>query len=132
MSEKGMDRHEVIWRQYELHVGLYKSYLDLVVKMNAGYYAIAGAIVSYFLAHRVDGMSRVGLLFPLVLGLGLILFFVYGAVMLKYTRRELIAIRDELGLLTIPEIKVLAILLWLSAAGFLVCSIGLVILWCNG
>jgi hypothetical protein len=132
MSEKGMDRHEVIWRQYELHVGLYKSYLDLVVKMNAGYYAIAGAIVNYFLAHRVDGMSRVGLLFPLVLGLGLILFFVYGAVMLKYTRRELIAIRDELGLLTIPEIKVLAILLWLSAAGFLVCSIGLVILWCNG
>lgn len=127
-----MDRQELLWRQFELHVGLYKHYLDLVLKMNVAYYAITGAIVSYFLANRADGMSRAGLFVPLVLGVGLIALFAYGAIKLPYTRDEMIAIRDELGLQTIPEIKVLAILLWLSVVGLVLVSVGLLVVWSNG
>src|SRR5688572_7813794 len=115
-----MDRQELLWRQFELHVGLYKHYLELALKVNAAFYAITGAIVSYVLAHRDDGMSQSGLFVPLVLGAGLVALFAYGAVMLRATRAEMIGIRDELGLETIPEFKVLSLVLWLSAAGFLV------------
>ncbi|MBI3609535.1 MAG: hypothetical protein HY204_02400 [Nitrospirae bacterium] len=127
-----MDRPELLWRQFELHVGLYKHYLELTLKMNAAYYAITGAIVSYVLAHREDGMSRAGLFIPLVLGVGLVGLFIYGAVMLRYTRQEMISIRDELGLKTIPELNVLTVLLWLSAGGFIVVSAGVIFLWRNG
>ena len=100
--------------------------------MNAAYYAISGAIVSYALAHRGDEMSRDGLFIPFALGVGLILLFAYGAFMLRYTRAEMISIRDELGLQTIPELNVLSFLLWLSAAGILVVSIGLFAIWRHG
>jgi len=71
-----MDRRELLWRQFKLHVDLYKHYLDLTLKMNAAYYAISGAIVSYALAHRGDEMSRDGLFIPFALGVGLILLAV--------------------------------------------------------
>ena len=32
----------ILWEQYELHVGLYKEYLHLLVKFNAFYYAATG------------------------------------------------------------------------------------------
>ena len=127
-----MERPELLWRQFELHVGLYKHYLELTFKMNVAYYAITGAIVSYVLAHHADGMSRAGLFIPVVLGVGLVLLFFYGAMMLRYTREEMISIRDELGLQTIPELRVLSFLLFLSAVGFLVVSGGVIVIWCNG
>jgi hypothetical protein len=127
-----MERSELLWRQFELHVGLYKHYLELTLKMNAAYYAITGAIVTYVLAHRTDGMSRAGLFIPVVLGVGLVLLFAYGAVMLRYTRDEMISIRDELRLQTIHELRVLSLLLWLSAIGFLVVSVGVVFIWWRG
>jgi hypothetical protein len=127
-----VDRPELLWRQFELHVGLYKHYLELTFKANAAYYAITGAIVSYVLAHRADGMSRAGLFIPVVLGVGLALLFLYGAIMLRHTRDEMISIRDELRLQTIPELRVLALLLWLSAFGFLVVSGGVILIWCKG
>lgn len=127
-----MDRQELLWRQFESNVGLYKHYLELVLKMNAAYYAITTAIVSYVLAHRDDGISRSGLFVPLVLGVGLIALFSYGAVMLRVTRDEMLAIRDALGLQTIPEFRVLALLLWLSAMGFFVVSCYVSTLWWNG
>jgi hypothetical protein len=127
-----MDRPELLWRQFELHVGLYKHYLDLTLKMNAAYYAITGAIVSYALAHRTDGSSRASLFIPVVLGFGLVLLFVYGAIILRYTRDEMISIRDELGLKTIPELRVLSALLWLSACGFFVVAGYVFFLWFCG
>ena len=124
-----MERGELLWRRFEMHVGLYRHYLELTLKINAAYYAITGAIVSYVLSHREDGVTQTGLFVPLVLGLGLVTVFVFGAVMLRATRRELLAIRDELGLGTIPETRVLTLLLWVSSAGILAVSIGVAALW---
>jgi hypothetical protein len=44
-----MDAPELLWRQYALSVDLYKFYMDLVVKFNVFYYAVTGAILSFFL-----------------------------------------------------------------------------------
>ena len=127
-----MDRQELLWRQFEQHVGLYKDYLSLTLKANAAFYAIAGAIASFVLAHRTDRISGEALFIPIVLGSGLVLLFLYGAVMLRYTRAEMVAIRDELGLQTIPELNVLTALLCLSAAGILTVTVDAIVLWHNG
>lgn len=124
-----MDRSELLWRRFEMHVGLYKHYLELVLKVNIAFYAICGAIVTYVLAHRGDGVAHSGLFVPLVLGLGLTTIFVFGAFALRATREEMLSIRDELELKTIPEVRVLSLLLWVSSLGFLVVSLGVAVLW---
>ena len=124
-----MDRTELLWRRFELHVSLFKHYLELTLKINVAFYAISGAVLSYVLAHPGDRTSQGGLLIPLVLGIGLTTVSVFGALMLGETRRDLLAIRDELGLQTIPEIRVLSLLLWVSSLGFLAVSIAVLVLW---
>ena len=47
-----LDR-ELLWRQYQLHVDLYKHYLDMTLKFNTFYYAITGGIVSFYFS-RAD------------------------------------------------------------------------------
>lgn len=127
-----MDRQELLWRQYKLHVGLYKEYLGLTLKVNAAFYAITGAIVTYVLAHRADDMPRVSLFIPVVMGTGLFLLFLYGAVKLRHTRDEMISIREELQLQTVPELYVLRGLLWVSMIGFFVVCGGVVVIWRHG
>ena len=43
-----MSDPEMLWRQYSLHVDLYKFYLDLAIKINVFYYAVTGAILAYY------------------------------------------------------------------------------------
>lgn len=126
-----MDRQDLLWKQYELHVSLYKFYLDLTLKVNAAFYAISGAVASYVLTHQAVASAKTALVIPAVLGFGLAFVAIYGAVMQRYTRDELLAIRDTLKLETIPEIKVLAFLLWVSTLGFAAVSVGLLVLWCK-
>jgi hypothetical protein len=127
-----MDRPELLWRQYKLHVGLYKEYLGLTLKINAAFYAITGAIVTYVLAHRADDMPRIALFIPVVMGASLFALFLYGAVMLRHTRDEMISIREELQLKTIPELYILRGLLWISMVGFVVVCAGIVVIWRRG
>ena len=124
-----MDRTDLLWRRFELHVALFKHYLDLTLKINVAFYAISGAVVSYVLAHPGDRTSQAGLLIPLILGIGLTTVSVFGALMLGETRTDLLSIRDELGLKTAPEVRVLSLLLWASAVGFLAVGVAAVILW---
>ena len=124
-----MDRTDLLWRRFELHVALFKHYLDMTLKINVAFYAISGAVVSYVLAHPGDRTSQAGLLIPLILGIGLTTVSVFGALMLGETRKDLLSIRDELGLKTAPEVRVLSLLLWASAVGFLAVGVAAVILW---
>jgi hypothetical protein len=39
---------EILWKQYELQVGLYKEYLNLLLRFNVFYYAATGAMLSYY------------------------------------------------------------------------------------
>jgi hypothetical protein len=89
-----MDRTDLLWRRFELHVALFKHYLDLTLKINVAFYAISGAVVSYVLAHPGDRTSQAGLLIPLILGVGLTTVSMFGALMLGETRKDLLSIRD--------------------------------------
>lgn len=109
-----MDDRELLWRQYELNVDLYKGYLDLVVKMNVFYYAVTGAILSFYFANQND-LTQLSLVLPLLMSLALGTFFVIGAWLARVPREETFKIRDALGLIAAPEIGVLILLLWVFA-----------------
>lgn len=58
------DREELLWRQYELQVGLFKEYLNLVLKVNGFYYVATGALVSFYLSKPQVPWMKYSLAFP--------------------------------------------------------------------
>jgi hypothetical protein len=52
---------EIRWRQYQQHIDTYKFYLDLVVKLMGFYFAISGAIVSYYSTHAASEHAELSL-----------------------------------------------------------------------
>ena len=70
------------------------------------------------------------LAFLLVLSLFLAGLVIYGALRSRISRQHIIMLGAALGLVAFPEVRVLTVLLWLSAALILVTSWGIgVILW---
>jgi hypothetical protein len=127
-SEPGRDAAagELLWKQYALHVDLYKFYLELSVKVNVFYYAITGSILAYYFQHASDGVARYGLFLPIAFSLAIGGVFFYGASQLKVVRQELFAIRDKLGLETAPEMMVLIVFLYAFGVILLCTGAGLV------
>lgn len=106
-----------LWKQYEISVDLYKHYLKLAIEINVFYYAITGAIVSYYFTHHMESPEiRFALLLPILMSVLLALFFIYGSIMNRYSRDEMFRVRDALGLRVAPEFAVLGWLLIVFAA----------------
>jgi hypothetical protein len=119
---------DILWKQYALQVGLYKEYLNLLLKFNVFYYAATGALLSYYFAHSTVALMRYSLAFPALMSLGFSGLFFYGASQTHVVRHELFDIRDKLGLTTAPEYRVLTVFLWLSATLMLIVGICLFVL----
>ena len=113
---------DLLWKQFALNVDLYKFYLDLVIRINVFYYAITGAIISYYFQHRTDGVARYALLLPVLFSLGLGITFLYGATLIPVVRRELFAIRDRLKIDTAPDLMVLIVFLVIT--GIILLAVG--------
>lgn len=127
-----MEVSELLWRQYQQNIDLYKFYMDLTIKFNVFFYAVTGAIVSFALAqHDGNDLVRFSLLLPLVMSLSFAGFFVYGGVLMRVLRRETFAIRDALQLQAAPDVGVLSVLLYLFAFVFLLIAIGCGVLLCK-
>ena len=120
-----MDQTELLWRQYELNNQMYRGYLELVVRLNVFYYAITGAILSFYFAHSEDFLVKWSLLLPFAMSLSFAAFFLYGAFAANVTRTEVFAIRDKLGLTAAPEHAVLIVLLGIFSVLFIIASVGL-------
>ncbi len=120
-----MNEVETLWRQYSMQVDLYKHYLKITIEFNVFYYAITGAIVSYYFAHSSEPHIQYSLLLPIIMSFLFSGFFFYGSVLMKYSREEVFEIRDKLGFSTAPELNVLRVLLWIFSALMIFVSIGL-------
>jgi hypothetical protein len=124
-----MDNRELLWRQYQLNIDLYKGYLDLIVKINVFYYAITGAILSYYFANQ-NNLTKLSLLLPLLMSLALGMFFLIGAWLARVPREETFQIRDALGLMAAPELGILILLLGIFALLMFLVAGGLIwLLW---
>ena len=94
---------DLLWKQYELQVDLYKGYLELLLKFNVFYYAATGAIVSYYFSKPDIPWMKFSLWFPILMSIGFAILFIYGASQTHVVRQELFDIRDKLGLDTAPD-----------------------------
>ena len=127
-----MDPHELLWRQYQQNVDLFRFYMDLTVKFNVFFYAVTGAIVSYVLAnHNGSDIVQYAVILPIVMCIFFALFFVYGAVLMRVLRKDTFAIRDALGLRAAPDVGVLTVFLSGFAIMYVLIAIGCGVLICK-
>lgn len=122
------DHTEVLWKQYAMWVDLFKFYIDITIRINIFYYAITGAILSYYLSHSSEPLIKYSLLLPVGMSLAFLLLFIIGMILLEVSRREVFSIRDELGLIAAPEFRVLSLILAIFSFLFLVVAIAMIVL----
>lgn len=117
---------EILWKQYQLQIELYKKYMELILQFNVFYYAATGALISYYFSKSDIDVMKYALLLPVLMSLGFAGLFFYGAWAQSVARDEIFNLRDALGLETAPETRVLQVLLCISAS--LMIAVGVVIL----
>jgi hypothetical protein len=122
---------DILWKQYELQVELYKKYLELVLKFNIFYYAATGALISYYFSKSEIPLMKYSLLLQVLMSFGFAALFFYGSWAQSVTREEIFNLRDALGLETAPETRVLQVLLCISAFLMLVVGIVILIFFCS-
>lgn len=127
MGEELSER-ELLWRQYELHIDLYKFYLDIALKANVFFYVITGGILTFYFAHSSERLIKYSLLLPIVLSMALGGVFIHGSKLLRVTRKDIMYTRDALGLRVAPDVRVLAGFLQISAIVFFVVTASMVLL----
>lgn len=115
-----MNDRELLWRQYSQNVDLYRFYMELVIKLNVFYYAVTGAILSYYFSHTTMESVHLSLVLPLVMSVAFAGFFIYGALLTSVLRADVFAIRDALQLRAAPDLGVLSVLLYIFAVVFLI------------
>ena len=115
---------DLIWKQYEKHIELYKYYLDIVVKINAFHFAISGAIFSFYFAHIDTPDIKWALLLPALMSLCLTLFFTYAAVISLVSRQDVFDLRDQMKLKVAPELMVLTVFLGIFSLANLLTFVG--------
>jgi hypothetical protein len=124
----GTEDRDILWRQYELHVGLYKHYLDLAIKLNIFFYAVTGGLFSFYFAHANDGAIRWSLALPAAMSFAFAWLFFRAALLMGVVRTEVFQIRDDLGLSTAPEFQVLVYLLRIFGVLFLIVGLAAITL----
>lgn len=125
-----MDKTEILWKQYEQHITTYKFYLDLLVKLMTMYFAVSGAMLSFYFTKTEVESAKLALYLPWLMSIGLFLFFSIGAYLSTITREDVFDIRDQLELEVSPELGVLTLLLIVFSLVTFLCGLGLsYVLW---
>jgi hypothetical protein len=116
---------DVLWKQYELNINLFKSYLEFTLKLNLFYYLITGAILSFYFTHLDTRFINYSLVLPILMSFAFCALSIYGADRAKLTRKEIFRIKNAFKLEVAPEAQVLIFVLWIFAGLFLVVGLGL-------
>lgn len=77
-----------------MHVDLFKHYLELTLKVNIFYYAITGAILSFYFSRPDPLVLRWALVFPFIMSVVLAIAACYGARLNEVTRTD---VQDLVG-----------------------------------
>ena len=119
-----MDQRELLWRQYSQSVDLFKFYMDLVIKLNAFYYAISGAIFSFYFANSTIPNIKYSLVLPVLMSTGLIIFFIYGSKLMLVLRKYVFDLSSNLDLDVAPDLGVLIAFMCIFATVFFAVAAG--------
>jgi hypothetical protein len=116
------DKRDERWKEYNLHIDLYKYYLELSLKANIFFYAITGTIVGFYLTHPEVGYKKVSLLLPIMMSLALGGIFIHGGILWIRVSGIIREIRRELNIKKAPDINLMTTLLTVFGFIFLVVS----------
>lgn len=126
-----MEHFEKLWKQYDQHITTYRFYLETLIKLMTMFFVISGAMISFYFAKTEIPTVKFSLYLPLIMSLGLFIFFSVGAYLSTITRQDVFDLRDKLELETSPELGVLTLLLIIFSIVTLTSFVGLgYILWC--
>lgn len=114
-TDQTPSRTELLWREYQMGVDLYKFYVDLVIKVIVSYYAITGAILSFYFTKTGVPVARWALALPCLMSFGLAVLFRWGAGLWQIVRDNTFDLAAELDLSSVFELRALSILLNCSA-----------------
>jgi len=106
-----MENSEKLWKQYDQHIVTYKFYLEILVKLMTMYFAVSGAMLSFYFTKTDVATAKLALYLPWLMSFGLFIFFSVGAYLSTITREDLFNLRDQLDLDVSPELGVLTMLL---------------------
>ena len=125
-----MENTEKLWKQYDQHIVTYKFYLEILVKLMTMYFAVSGAMLSFYFTKTDIPSAKLALYLPWLMSVGLFIFFCVGAYLSMITREDLFNLRDQLELDVSPELGVLTMLLVIFSIITLACGVGLsYVLW---
>jgi ABC-type sugar transport system ATPase subunit len=106
-----------------------RHYLDLVLKFSAFYYAATGALLSFYLSRHDHHLLKYALIFLGLMSLMLAGFFMYAGHRQRFARKIVVRLAGQLGMDNWPEVRVLTVLLFVSAALLVLVSIGVGVLF---
>jgi len=129
MADASIPGNELLWRQYQLQVDLYKHYMELTLKFNIFYYALTGGILSFYFSRADVTVLKYSLVFPIVMSLGYAAIGFYIIPLVERFRMLTVKMTDELGLASGVEFRVLGIIIGSSATLFVIIAIGLLVLF---
>jgi hypothetical protein len=115
IGDSVLSSRDILWKQYELNADLYKHYLELMLKFNVFFYAVTGAILSFYFSKTDVGVIKYSLLLPIIMSICFGVLFIYAANAVRVVRQEMFDIRDKLDLDTAPEFNVLIAVLIISS-----------------
>jgi hypothetical protein len=97
MPDHFQPTEELLWRQYNAFIGLFKFYISSLIKLNTFYYAITGAILSFYLTHTEARPLRLALLLPCVLSIALAVIFAWGGLRAKDLTQAMADLNQKLS-----------------------------------
>ena len=93
---------------YKIFVDIFKGYLDTALSAHIWFYAITGAIVSYYLNSKLqDSYIRYSLLLPLALGVALVITCWIGWRQASALKDQTNRIGTELNIAEFPPVDIL-------------------------
>ncbi len=97
-KHRAMDEKQLLWNRYEMHIDLYKKYMDIVLKINLFYYGITGALLSFYFTKNGNGSTiEYSLLLPIFFSGALIALFFFAEKALKVSQKDLNSLIKQLG-----------------------------------
>jgi hypothetical protein len=125
-TEIRIPKAELLWREYQISVDLYKFYVDVAIKVVVGYYAVTGGILSFYFTSSRGAVARWALVLPCLVSFAIALLFLWGARLWSFVRNDVFRIAKALDIGSF-ELSVLSIIL--RGAAVLLALTGTAMLW---
>lgn len=135
IEEKEKARIEYKWKEYNLHIDLYKFYLALALRASGFFYLILGGVLTIYFSKdgkQKDNAVTLFLLLPIAMSVILGIIFIHGGRLWKKVTKRIDLIRDDLelyvGVKKAPDVRLLYQILWVFGISFFGVGISLVVL----